>query len=384
MLISLIFISGGTKRNKFIIIGVVIVEDFIQQMKSLASRIERIKGNVLTEEATKTSLIMPLIQALGYDIFNPEELVPEFIADVGIKKGEKIDYAIMQAGEPVILIEAKSVNEKLGKHDSQLFRYFGTTQAKFAILTNGIEYKFFTDLEEPNKMDQKPFFVFNMLDLRDTQINEISKFKKSDFDVINVLTTASDLKYTNEIKQFLSKQWEEPSDEFVRLIINEVYQGIKTKKVLDNFKDIVKKSLNQFVNEKVNDKLQQALNSDTTESKKSDTFVESEVIELQQETVAAAVEEITTTEEEIEGYVLIKLILREEFEPTRIYYRDNRSYFNVLLDDNIRKWICRLGFNSSNKYIQLNDEMKTSIKIESVNDIQNYKNEIINVAKQFA
>lgn len=384
MLISLIFISGGTKRNKFIIIGVVIVEDFIQQMKSLASRIERIKGNVQTEEATKTSLIMPLIQALGYDIFNPEELVPEFIADVGIKKGEKIDYAIMQAGEPVILIEAKSVNEKLGKHDSQLFRYFGTTQAKFAILTNGIEYKFFTDLEEPNKMDQKPFFVFNMLDLRDTQINEISKFKKSDFDVINVLTTASDLKYTNEIKQFLSKQWEEPSDEFVRLIINEVYQGIKTKKVLDNFKDIVKKSLNQFVNEKVNDKLQQALNSDTAESKKSDTFVESEVIELQQETIAAAVEEITTTEEEIEGYVLIKLILREEFEPTRIYYRDNRSYFNVLLDDNIRKWICRLGFNSSNKYIQLNDEMKTSIKIESVNDIQNYKNEIINVAKQFA
>lgn len=384
MLISLIFISGGTKRNKFIIIGVVIVEDFIQQMKSLASRIERIKGNVQTEEATKTSLIIPLIQALGYDIFNPEELVPEFIADVGIKKGEKIDYAIMQAGEPVILIEAKSVNEKLGKHDSQLFRYFGTTQAKFAILTNGIKYKFFTDLEEPNKMDQKPFFVFNMLDLRDTQINEISKFKKSDFDVINVLTTASDLKYTNEIKQFLSKQWEEPSDEFVRLIINEVYQGIKTKKVLDNFKDIVKKSLNQFVNEKVNDKLQQALNSDTAESKKSDTFVESEVIELQQETVAAAVEEITTTEEEIEGYVLIKLILREEFEPTRIYYRDNRSYFNVLLDDNIRKWICRLGFNSSNKYIQLNDEMKTSIKIESVNDIQNYKNEIINVAKQFA
>lgn len=360
------------------------MEDFIQQMKSLASRIERIKGNVQTEEATKTSLIMPLIQALGYDIFNPEELVPEFIADVGIKKGEKIDYAIMQAGEPVILIEAKSVNEKLGKHDSQLFRYFGTTQAKFAILTNGIEYKFFTDLEEPNKMDQKPFFVFNMLDLRDTQINEISKFKKSDFDVINVLTTASDLKYTNEIKQFLSKQWEEPSDEFVRLIINEVYQGFKTKKVLDNFKDIVKKSLNQFVNEKVNDKLQQALNSDTAESKKSDTFVESEVIELQQETIAAAVEEITTTEEEIEGYVLIKLILREEFEPTRIYYRDNRSYFNVLLDDNIRKWICRLGFNSSNKYIQLNDEMKTSIKIESVNDIQNYKNEIINVAKQFA
>jgi predicted type IV restriction endonuclease len=364
------------------------MEDFKQHIRNLSSRIDRIKDSIHTEEATKTSLIMPLIQILGYDIFNPEELVPEYIADVGIKKGEKIDYAIMQNNDPVILIEAKSVNEALTKHDSQLFRYFGTTKAKFAILTNGIEYKFFTDLEEQNKMDQKPFFVIDMLDLKDVDILEIAKFRKTDFDVANVLTTASELKYTGEIKQYLNQQWEEPSEEFIKVVINEIYQGVKTKKVIDNFRDLVKKSLNQYVNEKVNDKLQKALNSssDNNETPNINVAVE---IEKEKESLEPIEEdnnpndEIHTTEEEIEGYVVVKLILKEEIDPARVFYRDNKSYFNVLLDDSIRKWVCRLGFNSSNKYIQLNDENRTNYKIESVNDILHYKEEILEVAKQF-
>jgi predicted type IV restriction endonuclease len=363
------------------------MEEFKQQIKSLSNRIERIKGNIHTEEATKTSLIMPLIQTLGYDIFNPEELVPEYIADVGIKKGEKIDYAIMQNNDPVILIEAKSVNEVLTKHDSQLFRYFGTTKAKFAILTNGIEYKFFTDLEEQNKMDQKPFFVINMLDLKDADILEIAKFRKNEFDIVNVLTTASELKYTGEIKQYINLQWEEPSDEFIKVVINDVYQGVKTKKVIDNFRDLVQKSLSQYVNEKVNEKLQKALNSSSDQSEVPSIHAAIEV-EKEKENISVSEEkntseEIHTTEEEIEGYVLVKLILKEEFDPSRVFYRDNKSYFNVLLDDNIRKWICRLGFNGSNKYIQLNDVNRTNYKIDSVNDLLNYKEEILAVAGQF-
>jgi predicted type IV restriction endonuclease len=359
------------------------VEEFKQQIKNLSSRIERIRVNIQTEEATKTSLIMPLIQILGYDVFNPEELVPEYIADVGIKKGEKIDYAIMQNNEPVILIEAKSVNEMLTKHDSQLFRYFGTTKAKFAILTNGIEYKFFTDLEEQNRMDQKPFFVINMLELKDADIFEISKFRKNDFNIVNVLTTASELKYTGEIKQYLHHQWEEPSEDFIKVVINEAYQGMKTKKVIDNFRDLVKKSLQQYVNEKVNDKLQKALisSSENTEVAGADSDLDAEKEKGPAEKNSN--EEVQTTEEEIEGYVLIKLILKEKVDPARVFYRDNKSYFNVLLDDNIRKWICRLGFNGLTKYIQLNDEKRTNIKIDSVNDLLDYKEEILAVAGQF-
>ncbi|HWI49133.1 MAG TPA: type I restriction endonuclease [Rummeliibacillus sp.] len=362
------------------------MENFIQQIKLLSNRIEKIKGNIQTEEATKTSLIMPFIQSLGYDIFNPEEFVPEFIADVGIKKGEKIDYAIIESGNPIILIEAKSVHEKLNKHDSQLYRYFGTTKAKFAILTNGIEYKFYTDLEEPNKMDVKPFLVFNMLELRDNLIFEIAKFRKTVFDVDNVLTTASELKYTGEIKQFLNEQWEEPNEEFIKFIINEVYQGVKTKKVIDNFRDIVKKSLIQFLNERVSDKLQKALNSSENNE---NTLASDEVVitnnqETQEKSNEQVIDEIVTTEEEIEGYVLVKLLLKDVIETKRFYYRDNKSYFNILIDDSIRKWICRLGLNTSNKYVQFNDDDKTTFKINDVNELILYKDKLIEVASKFS
>jgi predicted type IV restriction endonuclease len=356
------------------------LEQFTQQLNVLANRFEKIRENILTEEATKTSLILPFIQVLGYDVFNPQELVPEYIADVGIKKGEKIDYAIMQGNDPIILIEAKSINEKLEKHDSQLYRNFGTTKAKFAILTNGIEYKLFTDLDEPNKMDEKPFFTFNLLDLKDSQYYEIAKFRKNDFNIENVLNSASELKFTNAIKILLSKEWDDPSDEIIKHILNDVYPGIKTKKVIDSFRDIVKKSMSQFITEKVNEKLQKALKSTTS----GEQIIETELPnEENRPKETEFKDQVITTEEEIEGYVLIKLILKEFMDPTRIYYRDNKSYFNILLDDSIRKWVCRLGFNSTNKYIQLNDEKKTFIKIDSVNDIMNFKEEIASVARQF-
>lgn len=140
--------------------------EFSEQLLQFAKRVDVLKDSISTEEATKTSLIMPFFSLLGYDVFDPSEFLPEFTADVGIKKGEKVDYAILQDGKPVIIIEAKSVQRNLEKHDSQLFRYFATTSAKFAILTNGIRYRFFTDLDNSNKMDELPFLDFNLLHLR--------------------------------------------------------------------------------------------------------------------------------------------------------------------------------------------------------------------------
>ena len=137
--------------------------DFIDLVKQHSQRVKSLKDNIATEEATKTSLIMPFFAMLGYDVFNPEEFTPEYVADVGIKKGEKVDYAILKDGKPAILIECKWIGEPLASHDSQLYRYFGVSKAKFAILTNGQIYKFFTDLDEPNKMDEKPFLEINRL-----------------------------------------------------------------------------------------------------------------------------------------------------------------------------------------------------------------------------
>ncbi|ALS22257.1 type I restriction endonuclease [Paenibacillus naphthalenovorans] len=356
------------------------MDNFPELMRTLSKRVEKIKDSISTEEATKTSIIMPFFQALNYDVFNPEEFLPEFVADVGIKKGEKVDFAIIQDNQPIILVEAKAINEKLQKHDSQLFRYFGTTKAKFAILTNGVHYKFFTDLEEQNKMDTNPFFEFNLLDIRDNQLTELYKFRKENFNVDNIFNTASDLKYTNEIKQFLAKQWENPSDEFISFILTDIYQGKKTKQVIEKFSGVVKKSLKQFVNDTLNDTLKAAIANTNAEAVSEAVATVSSVQTVNDEPEKPV---IVTTEEELEGYVTVKLLLSEFIDSARVFYRDNQSYMNVLLDDNIRKWICRLGFNSSNKFITLNDENRTTFNIELVSDIISYKNQIIEVAKKF-
>lgn len=342
------------------------------KLKGLAKRIESLEGKIATEEATKTSIIMPFFQTLGYDVFDPSEFTPEYIADVGIKKGEKVDYAIMENDLPVILIEAKSIAEQLNKHDSQLFRYFGTTTAKFAILTNGIEYKFFTDLDEQNKMDSSPFFDFNLLDLKDSEIIELEKFKKDKFDLENIFSTASELKYTSKIKSLLTEIWDEPNEEFISFILAHVYEGRKTKNIINQFSPIVKQSLKQFINELVNKKLSAALNSTNNENNKAEENKQAEN-EPDETTIDMG---IITTEEEIQGYAIAKIILSDVVEEDRIYYRDNKSYFNILLDDNIRKWICRLGLDYSKKYIQFNDTNKTTVNIERISDLMKHKEKL--------
>ena len=133
------------------------------QLKALADKIILLKDKIETEESTKHAFVLPFINILGYDTYNPTEVVPEFTADLGLKKGEKVDYAIFQNNEPILIIECKNWKEKLSVHGSQLFRYFHVTKTRFALLTNGIHYQFFTDLDEKNKMDQKPFLEFRWL-----------------------------------------------------------------------------------------------------------------------------------------------------------------------------------------------------------------------------
>ena len=169
--------------------------DFKDEIKQFGDRVEKLKAQISTEEATKNAFIMPFIKALGYDVFDPLEVVPEYVADIGIKKGEKVDYAILKDGHPTILVECKHWGENLDVHNSQLFRYFHTTKAKFGLLSNGIVYRFYTDLVEKNKMDEKPFLEFNVTDIKDNQIEELKKFHKSYFDVDNIVNTASELKY---------------------------------------------------------------------------------------------------------------------------------------------------------------------------------------------
>lgn len=353
---------------------------FEDAIKQLSARISKIKDDVQTEEATKTSIIMPFFATLGYDIFNPEEFVPEYTADVGIKKGEKVDYAIMRKGSPIILVEAKKCSENLDKHGSQLTRYYSTTPAKFAILTNGIIYKFFTDLERTNLMDKTPFLTVDLLNLKEGQIVELKKFCKELFNEESISSVASDLKYTNEFKSIFSKELQDPSENFIRFFLNDIYSGVKTQNVIERFRPTLRKALNSFINELMNDKIQAALSKENEEElpDESDKGEKEENIEIRSN-------QIITTEEELEAYFIIKNILKEFVPMKDITYRDTINYINILYKDNGRKWICRLRLNNKSKILMLPDQNKNYIKysLQNIYELELYKDQFINVLQRY-
>ncbi|MDN5289021.1 MAG: restriction endonuclease [Mucilaginibacter sp.] len=348
--------------------------DFKDQILQLAGRVEKLLPQLKTEEATKNALIMPFIQVLGYEVFNPFEVNPEFIADIGIKKGEKVDYAIMKDGEPTILIECKHHLEKLDPHNSQLFRYFHTTRAKFSLLTNGLAYRFYTDLDEKNKMDSTPFFEFNITEIKETEIAELKKFHKSYFDVESITNTASELKYLNELKTLLNKEMLSPSDNFVSFFTKQIYAGVLTAKVKEQFGPIIKRSFNLLISDAINERLKSALNQEKQ-------LEVAEAGKLEEAVNAEPVSNIVTTEEELEGFYIVKSLLRQHVEARRITYRDAQSYFAILLDDNNRKTICRLYLGGAKNYLVVLDEAKKEVKyeIQSLDEIYTHTDALLAV-----
>ncbi len=330
-----------------------------ERLKSLAQRIPTTIPLLETEEATKNALIMPFIAALGYDVFNPIEVIPEFTADVGTKKHEKVDYAIKRDGEIMMLVEAKCARDDLNEvHASQLYRYFSVTSARIAVLTNGVVYQFYSDLEEPNKMDAKPFFEVDMLSLRDDAIQELEKLTKPSFDLESMLSAANDLKNLREIRRFFEKQFEAPDEEFVKLCFVQANPtGRFMQSVREQFTALVKRALHQVLTERISARLRSALEKENgaapggvepTQPLESDPPAEDDGI--------------VTTEEELEGYHIVRAIVCSELAPSRVTWRDGRTYFSVLVDNNNRKPICRLWFNRSHKYVQLFADGKSLVK----------------------
>ena len=343
--------------------------DFIDQLRALSSRVNGIKDLVQTEEATKNAMVMPFIQILGYNVFDPLEVTPELVADIGTKKGEKVDYAVLREGQPIILFECKKAGADLHiNHSGQLFRYFHVTAARFGVLTNGLVYRFFTDLEQPNKMDETPFFEFNVLEFKERDVEELKKFAKSAFDIDTILTTANDLKYTRAIQNRLAEWLVNPSEEFVRLVSSELLGSRRfTPALKDQFTVITKRAFEQLLGERINDRLKGAMTSEFG----SLADASGPVIPVEN----GAEVQVVTSQQETEGFHIVRAILRGVISPQRIFMRDAQSYCAILLDDNNRKPICRLRFNNTLKLsLGLFNEKKEEerIALESVDDIYNY------------
>ncbi|WP_337003036.1 MULTISPECIES: type I restriction endonuclease [unclassified Microbacterium] len=358
--------------------------EFSERLDSLATKVKNQATAIGTEEATKNAFVMPFISTiLGYDVFDPLEVVPEFTADVGTKKGEKIDYAIMRDSEVQILIECKpSMGSLKIEHASQLFRYFAVTNARIAVLTNGVVWHFYTDLDAPNRMDAKPFLVLDLLDIDETLIPEIQKLSKESFDLDSIISAAEELKYIGALKREIASQFREPTDEWIKFFATRVYEGSYTQKVRQQFTGLVGKAAHQFLNERVNDRLKTALGvSGITHTSDLSPATSAEVAEadLDRDT------EIETTLEELEGYQIVKAIACGEVKPQRVTHRDAKSYFAVLIDDNNRKPVARLHFNGKQKYLGLLDEDKVETRhaIEELDEIYSHAEGIREAVRRY-
>jgi len=354
--------------------------DLKLKLEQLHQKVVGLKEQINTEEATKNAFVMPFIQILGYDIFNPTEVIPEHICDIGTKKGEKVDYVIRKNEDPILIIECKHWKESADAHNSQLHRYYHVSKSRFGILTNGIVYNFYTDLEKPNIMDEKPFFTINIEDLKDSSIKILESFTKNDYNLESILDSAEALKYIKAIRKEFEKEIEDPSDEMVKLLVGRFFEKPMTASRMVSFKEYTKKALTLSINESISFRLKSALSIN-------------EQIEKQEEPVktAAPIDEnndskIVTTEEELEAFQIAKAILREKVPSNRIAYRDTLSYFGVLLDDNNRKPICRFHFNTSNKYIETFQNGKDAgekILLNNLDEIYNFRDQLIKTLENY-
>lgn len=326
-----------------------------------------------TEEATKNAVILPFLRCLGFDVFDPTQVIPEYVADVGTKKGEKIDYAVKIDDRIEYLVEAKSITTSLrGAQYSQLFRYFHTLDAKIAILTNGLEFWFFSDIDTPNRLDQAPFFKFGLLAYDDNDLKELERFHKKNFDIESIRQAASSLRYLKSAMAYIKSQWEEPDKEFVRLVAKSFYESSVTGAVIDNLTPIVKRAFDDLFRQRVRARINVALDEENSDTESSAASGE-------------PVQEIETTEEELQGFLIVRAIAAEAAPVDRIAARDARSYFAILFDDNNRKPVARLHFNGKTKYVTLFDENKNESRhdIDRLEDIYACAPEIRSVVHHY-
>jgi hypothetical protein len=353
--------------------------DLRLKLEQLHKRVDSLKDQINTEEATKNAFVMPFIQILGFDIFNPTEVIPEFICDIGTKKGEKIDYVIKKDGEPILIIECKHWKENADAHNSQLHRYYHVSKSRFGVLTNGHTYNFYADLEKPNIMDEKPFFTLDLANISDSSLKILENFTKGSYNLENILDSAEALKYIKAIRNEFEKELQNPSDEIVKLLVSKFFNKPLTASRLVAFKEYTKKAFSNSINESINFRLKNALNIGETIPSKENQKLSSVDEEIE-------TPRFITTEEEIEGSQIIKAILRESIPANRIFFRDTQSYFGILLDDNNRKPLCRLHFNSANKYVELFHNGKDNGEkqpLQSLDEIYKFKKELLSTIKNY-
>lgn len=349
-----------------------------QAVHTLAAKVKELKPIIETEEATKTAFIIPFISTvLGYDVTDPREVIPEYTADVGVKKGEKVDFAIKAGDDFRFLIECKKIGEPLSlNHANQLVRYFNVTDTEFAILTNGEVYEFYAQLDAANRMDEKPFMTLDLANIDARIFPHLDMCTKSRFDSDTIAASAEQLKYVAEIKKVLVSQFREPDADWVKLIAARVTSRRMTAQNLEVFTKLVETAQSQFLKDEANRRLRSA--QDFEEAQPVAAGAVSPEVEEDAAAGTAADNGVVTTEEEIAAFNIIRAICCAEVPAADIALRDAKSYCAILFEDNNRKPIARLYFDRQVPRIGIFDANKEEqqFDISAVEDIYQYADQL--------
>ena len=306
------------------------------------------KTRCKNEDQTKQFLIIPFMDLLGYSYM---DLIPEYDADYDGKKGKRVDYAIkLGKREPEIIIECKSFGKNLDRHTTQLKEYFAnTSNSKIGILTNGIEYRFYASKEKHPMMHNNPFFTFEIGDDDVSALKDLARYHKDLIDVQAIVEEANEIIFLRQFNEAMFLELSNPSRDFVKNIYNKM--GIGSR-----------------MNSDMESKLDKMINLHSFKD-----AIDRMVAER------AANGKIVTTKEELNAYNIVRTLLVQsnKISSDRISYRDQKTAFSILVDNNQRKNICDLKINSKGKSISIGS-FKTTFK--NVDDLVKLKKKLIDRA----
>ena len=343
--------------------------DFSERIAALADRAKKIKASLTTEEATKTALVLPFLQALGYDIFNPLEVVPEYIADVAGRKGEKVDYAVMKEGKPILILECKAASANLNDTNrEQLHRYFLTLTSCIGILTNGVRYLFFSTGEDGKNMDTVPFMDFNLEEVDANLLPELAKMRADKFDLQNTLDTVAELRFNRQVKLALAANLENPDPDFVDYFLGKAgIKGIRQKIRDERYQPYTKRAYVEFISEQVDSRLKTALAATASRAQE----------ELPP---APPPQEAEYSEAEWQGYYLVKSMLMGIIESERVTLQPRAGVgrSGVCIDNRGKPLLILKFADPENMRIEVVTPLREreAHPIAKVDDILNYQDTI--------
>lgn len=333
---------------------------FEHDLSELADRVRTLSPTIDNEEATKHALVLPFLRTLGYDVFNPAEVAPEFRAEGGTKPKDKVDYAIVLNGQPRLLVECKTVGENLASDHGQLYRYFAATSAHFGILTDGVEYWFYSDTVQPNVMDNEPFYEMDLREIVDSDVRCLQSFRRDSFDERAAQAEAEQMRWTQNVQRLIAAQFERPDDELVKWFARKVYRGRYTATVADNFRHIVRQGFNQEVSDRVKRVVERSLQASSSDSGQDE------------------VADIAAALHDADALRVIQTVVADVVPANRLSLRETKKFGKVLLDGAAPKIVAKLYLADPNSlaFIVGNGWRSAAHSIESVEQIADWADEL--------